>query len=71
MLDTGFFAATARVRVGFRHGACIVVEQGRPLAPYATEGGVWGRLVAFLSHAAVLTGNGYVGIAPEPALATI
>ena len=71
MLGIGFFAVTAMERDGFRHGVYIVEEPGRSLVLYVTEEGVWARLVASLSPVAVLTGKGYVGIVPEPALATI
>ena len=71
MRGTGFFAATAKAKAGSRRDAYIVVEQDRLPVAYATAEGALGRQAVSLSPVVVLTGKGYVGIAPEQVLVMI
>jgi len=71
MQDIGSFAATARVKVGSRRGACIATEQDRLFVAYVMGGGVWLRRAACRSLAVAMEVGAYVGIAPELALAKI
>lgn len=71
MQDIGFFAATVKARVGFRHDAYIVAEQDKLPVAYATAGGALGLQGAFRSLAGAPMGNGYAGIALERVLVMI
>lgn len=59
--DTGFFAATAKVMVGFQHDACIVVELGRSFAASAMGMGRLLHQVVFLWFVVAIMAKAYAG----------
>ena len=65
MQDTEFFAATAKAKVGSRHGVSIAAERDRSFVMYAKGGGAWRHQVVFLFLAVATMGKRYVGIVVE------